>query len=312
MTTEAQFRRAFQRGVSQTTDAVRIGQLRAALAAGNTEEVVRLIDIEPAAFDELRGLMVQQMAETGSTEVADMTFRPPVRWNSANPRVEQYARTQVGTRITNVTNEMVDAVRWSVGDGYAFGRSPDRMALDLVGRVGPSGKREGGIVGLNLQQTQWVANMRKAMESDDPSSALRYTKRDRRFDKLLKSGKPLTSAQIDNASRQYANKLLLSRGRTIAVTERGLAINAGRYEAWRQAADKMGFSLRDLLKTWIHTGRAIEDRLDHIAVNGQTVRGLDTPFIVAGIPMQHPHDPQAPASQVVNCRCEFKVRLANV
>lgn len=308
MPTERQIQLAFERGVRNITDAARIGELRDALRAGDYAAILSAIDIEPAAFDEMRGLLVEQMALTGSTEVGLMRFRPAVRWNSANPRVESYARNDVGTRIQYITNDMVDSVRWTVGDGYAFGRSIDRIALDLVGRM-EGGMRRGGVVGLNLQQSQWIANMRRALRDDPASVVTRFGLRDGRFDNLLLSDRPLTEDQIDNVTRQYANKLLLSRGKMIARTERGLAINAGRFEAWRQAIDKLGLSESAVYKQWVYTNRSREARPSHVMTNGQRVSGLNTPFDVGGVLMQYPHDPSAPARECINCMCEVKIGL---
>lgn len=309
MASERQIELAFNKGVASIVDAARVTALRDALRRGDLEAVLAAVDIEDAAFDEMRGLLVQTYAESGQSEISGMKFRQPIRWNSANPRVEDYARNIVGQRITYITEDMRAAVRYQVADGYAFGRSIDRMALDIVGRVGKNGRRQGGIVGLNFQQSQWIANMRQVLLSDDPSKALRYGLRDKRFDAALKSGKKLTAAQVDNMTRQYSNKLLLSRGRMIARTERGSSINLGRQEAWRQAADKVGFDVNRIKKTWVHTNRAMKDRPSHIAMNGETVTGLDTPFIVDGWSMVTPHDTSAPADQTINCMCEVKYSI---
>lgn len=305
MTTERQIEHAFLRGTRSITDQVVLSRLKDALASGDYNAILNALDIEPAAFDELRGLLVAQYAESGAAEAGAMKFRQPVRWNSASPAVEAYARNEVGTRIQYITNDMVDAVRATVADGYAYGRSVNRMALDLVGRVGANGRRQGGIVGLNLQQSEWVANFRRALQTD-PASALRFGLRDKRFDKTLTSGKPLTADQVDRMTRQYTNKLLMARGKMIARTERGKAINQGRMEAWRQAANKFGFPLSEIRKEWIYTARSREPRPYHRALGGVVVQGLETPFSVGGVLMQCPHDVGAPAEEVINCMCECR------
>ena len=305
MTTETRIDNAFRASIRSVTDEVQIGLLRDALARGDVEAALEAIDLEPAAFEPLRNILVQTYADAGAQATEGLRG---VRWNSASPRAEQYARNVVGTRITGITDDAVVAVRNSIADGYAFGRTPNRMALDLVGSIGANGRREGGIVGLSAQQEQWVRNMRRALETD-PREALRFTRRDRRFDSLLRRSERLTQAQIDNIIRSYSNRLLLSRGRTIAVTERGAAINQGRVDAYKNAADKYGLPYSAIRKQWLHTGRAAFDRPTHEAANRQIVQGADTPFIVGGIALQHPHDPFAPASETVNCRCEVKLWL---
>ena len=307
MTTETRIANAFRTSIRSVTDEVTIGLLRDALARGDIEGALEVIDLEPAAFEPLRNILVQTYADAGAQATEGLRG---VRWNSASPRAEDYARNRIGTEITRITDDSLQAIRNHIADGYAFGRTPNRMALDLVGRIGPSGRREGGLIGLSRPQEQWVKNMREALELK-PESALRFTRRDRRFDSLLKSGKPLTAAQIDNILTSYKNRLLLSRAKSIAVTERGAAINNGRMDAYKNAADKYGLPYSAIVKEWVHTGRAVFDRPAHQRANGQVVQGADTPFIIGGISMQHPHDPFAPPGEKVNCRCEVKLRLGN-
>lgn len=307
MTTETRIANAFSASIRSVTDEVTIGLLRDALARGDVQGALEVIDLEPAAFEPLRNILVQTYADAGAQATEGLRG---VRWNSASPRAEDYARNRVGGMIQGVTDDSLQAIRNHIADGYAFGRTPNRMALDLVGRIGPSGRREGGVVGLNAQQEAWVRNMRTALEND-PASALRFTRRDRRFDSLLRRSERLTPEQIDNVLTAYSNRLLLSRGRTIAVTERGAAINQGRVDAYKNAADKYGLPYSAIVKTWVHTGRAVFDRPTHQQANGQTVQGADTPFVIGGIAMQHPHDPFAPPGETVNCRCEVKLRLGN-
>lgn len=307
MTTETRIANAFRASIRSVTDEVTIGLLRDALARGDVQGALEVIDLEPAAFEPLRNILVQTYADAGAQATEGLRG---VRWNSASPRAEDYARNRVGTEITRIADDSLTAIRNHIADGYAFGRTPNRMALDLVGRIGPSGRREGGVVGLSAQQEAWVRNMRTALEND-PASALRFTRRDRRFDSLLRRSERLTQVQIDRILTAYSNRLLLSRGRTIAVTERGAAINQGRVDAYKAAADKYRLPYSAIVKTWVHTGRAVFDRPTHQQANGQTVQGADTPFIVGGIAMQHPHDPFAPPGETVNCRCEIKLRLGN-
>jgi len=81
----------------------------------------------------------------------------------------------------------------------------------------------------------------------------------------------------------------------IARTETTFASNF----AAVKASDNAGF---EMVKTWI----AVNDdrtRLDHVIENMQTVDS-DKPFVMAdGTEMMYAGDPDAPARQVINCRC---------
>jgi uncharacterized protein with gpF-like domain len=86
------------------------------------------------------------------------------------------------------------------------------------------------------------------------------------------------------------------RADTIARTETLNAYNNGDYGG-AQALGEFG----PTHKYWIATGDA-RGRPEHTAIDG-VVLLMEEPFDVDGEPMQHPHDPNASAANVVNCRC---------
>lgn len=311
MASEAQIAAAFRRGAKMIADQASISALRSAVSRGDYAAALRAVSVTDSAFDGLRVLLVQSYAEGAVSEITGMALRDRPRWDSASPRAEAYARDVIGQHITRISADARDAVRQVIGDGIAFGRSADRIALDIVGRVGPGG-RAGGIVGLSQQQAQWVVNMRQWLR-EDPLRVLTYGRRDKRFDAVIRRAardeKPLSMAQIDRIAGHYADNLLRVRGLTIARTELGSAINAGRMEAWRQAADKGGLPYSAIWKEWRHSNRQMEPRLSHIAANGQVVQGLDAPFNIGGYLCLHPHDPSLPASEVVNCECQVRMGI---
>ncbi|MEU1852924.1 phage minor head protein [Streptomyces sp. NPDC019990] len=91
------------------------------------------------------------------------------------------------------------------------------------------------------------------------------------------------------------------REERIARTEAGRAWNTATLGAARDATGAPA----PIVKQWI-TRRDDRVREDHADVNG-TIRLLDEQFTVGGFKMDAPHDPTAPASQVVNCRCILAV-----
>ncbi len=320
---EPAIRRAFERGVAQIRDAASLAKIRDAIASGDIEQVLRIVDIDPAAFNEFRAALLKVYGDSGIATIQGQTWfypdgtRAVVRWNSLSPRAEDFAR-QIGTGlITNITDDMATAVRNAVADGYAFGRSYNRIALDIVGRIGDNGRRSGGIIGLSAPQEQWVRNMRRYLEVwPDWPSIQRMTRRDKRFDKIIREayeqGKPLTQAQIDKIIGRYADRLLERRGLTIARTETRKAAEEGKYDAWKQGLEKTGVPERFVIRTWVHTGRAVKDRPDHIAMNGSMMRGLQVPFILPdGTAMLHPHDASygAGAKHTINCMCEARYKI---
>lgn len=89
-----------------------------------------------------------------------------------------------------------------------------------------------------------------------------------------------------------------ARARTIVDTELSRMSEVARNESLTSVAAKVpGIKKRWKKSSKLHSRRA------HDAADGQTV-DHDKPFIVNGIEMMHPHDPKAPAKEVINCGCK--------
>lgn len=87
------------------------------------------------------------------------------------------------------------------------------------------------------------------------------------------------------------------RALRIVRTEMGRAYSSATQQRFAQASQR----LPGLRKEWRKSGK-LHARPTHVAANGQ-VRGIDERFMIGGVPMLHPHDPTAPAAEVINCGC---------
>lgn len=313
--------RAFASAVADIKNKADIRRLRAALRRGGIEDAIQALDIEPQVFDAVRAEILRTYGNSGVLNINETPWLYPdgtkavVRFNTLSPQAEAYARRVGSDLIAGITEDTMNAARDVIADGYAFNRKFDRIATDLIGRLDANGKRTGGIIGLGRHQAQWVINMRRYLETD-PARALSMTRRDKRFDKTIRkaaeTGKPLTQGQIDRMLSRYEDRLVQSRGLVIARTETITAIEQGKAEAWRQGLEKTGLPEEVVLRTWVHTGRALKDRPSHQIMNGMTVRGLSDPFIFAdGGVMRYPHDNALGAGpeHIVNCMCRADYRV---
>lgn len=91
--------------------------------------------------------------------------------------------------------------------------------------------------------------------------------------------------------------------RRLAASESTISVNSALHDvamtAWQQGAS--------VEKTW-RTRNDDKVRHTHQLAEGQTVP-FGAPFWVGGVPMMHPGDPSAPASEVSNCRCRARYTL---
>lgn len=110
------------------------------------------------------------------------------------------------------------------------------------------------------------------------------------------------AAKVDNVLNWSGTLNWPARAHNIAVTETTRAYGAATVAAGMEQSRVTGRLLR---KKWVSEGDT-KVRAAHAEANGQTAQ-LGTPFIVGGVPMQHPGDAAAPADEVCECRCDVEI-----
>lgn len=221
--------------------------------------------------------------------------------------------------VTDINEGQRESIRAIVATGRTLGESPRTTALDIVGRIGASGRREGGIVGLNANQGAAVANARLNLSSSNPEDMRKYlqnARRDKRYDgivnRAIDSGTPIKQSDLNSILSRYEDRLLKTRGDTIARTETIEAYGQGRNEATAQLLETgaLGEGLT-IIKEWQSAGDARED---HREMQGVQV-AFDEPFTLPdNSQMMFPGDSSlgAPAEQIINCRCVVIERVVEI
>jgi len=110
---------------------------------------------------------------------------------------------------------------------------------------------------------------------------------------------------IDSYYDQHAKGEKSHRAQTAARTQTAGVVNKGELIAAREVGG--------LVKYWIH-GSPEEPREEHVAAaqayGPDNAIGLDEKFVVGGVTMDHPLDPEAPVSAVANCTCTLGFKAA--
>jgi hypothetical protein len=118
---------------------------------------------------------------------------------------------------------------------------------------------------------------------------------------------PDVTAQVEELFADTNMAKWKNRARTVARTEVVGAYNGGLHDAFSMIV------ANDPETEWVKRWLATEDartRPDHVEADGQTV-AFGHPFTVGGFSMMHPHDPDAPAKEVINCRCVELLEIKN-
>lgn len=312
---EPELRAAFLASIRDITDSAVIGEIADAIQAGDIDRAVRAVGVEPAAFRPLSAA-VESAYETGGVWTAKQFSRPvgsaQVRFDVRNSRAEAWLRDYSSNMVTNITSEQLGLIRSTIFDGMAAGTGPRNIALDLVGRIDPvTGKRTGGIVGLNGPQERALTNARRDLTELNENYFNREL-RDKRFDgtvrKAIDSGTPLSQTQIDNISQRYSDNLLQWRGETIARDQSLTALNNSQQEALQQLLDKGNVDQQDVVREW-DSARVRRTRETHRDMDGQKV-GATEPFTTpSGAKLMFPGDSSlgAPPEETINCHCRVKL-----
>ena len=324
---EPRTRRGFMASVTDLQSNVNWQALLSALEQFDTDAAIAALNISPAAWQEYSQTMAAAYAQAGSSTMAYIRQQGiggiGVRFNMGNPRAEQWILENVANRIVGYNREQVEVARAVINRGYSAGEGPRTIALDLAGRVGRGGAREGGVLGLDGPRAERLNIVSQGMRTAEGVQGLvtkgrngelrlNYKVNPATGERILsayRKGEAVPQAQRNLSERQYQNALLKQRADTIAQTETAGAVMSSRDEAWTQLAESEGLDREAVRKTWRHR-RGGDGREQHIAMAGVTVQGLDTPFEMPdGTRMLYPHDPAGGAKHNVFCACSAEYSL---
>ncbi len=228
---------------------------------------------------------------------------------------------------------MRQAVRETIVAGISQNRTPQAIALDLIGRKSKvTGLRENGLIGLTPAQAQTTLKIRNALLTGDReglSDYLGMKLRDKRYTAVVEAVRrngwdaaleaynkrrtvKVTKAElIATLMADHKSRALRFRADLIAENETLTALRAGRHEGYLQLLESGTVSEDQVERSWDATGDK-RTRPDHMAMEGQKVIGLSAPFIAPdGSRLMFPGDTSlgASAKQTIRCRCFERIRI---
>lgn len=339
---EPGIRKAFRQSLANIRSDVQFAALESAIRRGDVAAAVRAIGLGESYFRPLDEALraahlaggdwtmksIKRAARRAGTSITG-------QFDSRNIRAEGILRQFSSQRITNISQTIRIAVQETLTTAIEAGRAPRSVALDLVGRVGPSGVRVGGVIGLDPSRSALVSDMRTSLSSANGVGVLRYDEngrpvrkfwigsdgrlksaysiRDRRFDGAIKNailtGSPIPESQINKMTSAYTGRLQRQRGEAIARTELLGSLHAAQDEGVQQIVDSGQVEQDAVSGVWDASGDMFT-RDDHRNADGQ-IRKHGEPFDVGGSMMMRPGDSSlgAPAKQIVNCRCYKRIDI---
>lgn len=302
---EKRIARTFREMIEAIRGDLDLRSLADMLEAGRWEAAFELIEQTAARLGATSNLMFVQSAEDTAAFLANAGVAR-VTFDQVNVRAVAQMQNNRLDLIRGFVEGQRDTLRVVMTDGIMRGVSPIQQAREF---------RE--VVGLTDRQARAVLNFRRLLEqagvadAEDQGEALTRRLRDRRFDgsivRAIRNERPLSQAHIDKMVERYRQRYVKYRAETIARTEALRNVHQGVNEAFDQAIELGQINPDDIEQKWI-SARDGRVRDSHQSLNGETRKIGETWQGKYG-DLRYPGDPQAPAGDVINCRCIVTRRI---
>lgn len=288
---------AFRTFIQETTSEATVAEVVRLVERGHINSALNIVDSRVA---QLAGSITNVFQDAATAEAVALvqqvvgTVPISITFDPTNPRAAALMRQERLEFIREFSDEQRTVVRDVIANGLQTGEGMRQIAAGFRASIG-----------LTQAQLDTVENYRRLLQRGS-ADALQRALRDRRFDgsvqRAVDGVKPLTPDQIDKMVERYRQRMLAYRAENIARSEAGRALSLGRDEAMQQNIDSGAVNPDLIDQKWatILDGR---ERPSHEAMDGQ-VQPWGKPFISgAGYQLRYPHDPQAPGSETIGCRC---------
>ncbi|QNN99840.1 hypothetical protein P67b_00081 [Ruegeria phage Tedan] len=296
---DARFRGAFELAISILLTSSTLDALADLLEQGLFEDALSTLEDAGRALGNQYGASLVAAAQDTATWLSTSALTVAVSYDVANTRAVNRVQQNRLRIIRDFTEEQRRATRAALAIGTERGLNPREQARAFRASIG-----------LTERQVRAVDNYRRLLEGGS-LEVLQRELRDRRFDRAVRSarsrGEPLTADQVNRMTEAYRRRYINFRAETIARTEALRATHEGVEEMYAQAIDDGQINPDGLSRRWL-TARDRRVRDSHVLLNGLE-RPLGETFPGGDGPLRFPGDPEAPATETVQCRCVLVTRL---
>lgn len=226
----------------QMADVVRL------LERGDVDAVVQLVFSRPEvteATNKLRAEWTAGVIRLAAKVTADLrqqvALRVLVEPVVSQPIIDAVRRWD-DTAFRAIQRDLQDGLRESVAQRLAAGMGPRQVAVALKANMAS---------GLTAYDERIIASFEQALAEGRHSDALRRALRDKRSDRSLLKGKPLTAEQRAKMVAAYRRKLTAFRAETFARTAAIDAANEANYASWMEGVRQGLYVADDVRCYWI-------------------------------------------------------------
>ena len=283
-----ELRNVYLRAYQAVRDSLSPAEWAEAIQNGNVETLLNTVlstdTLEAGPLADFRARIIATTNQAGASSFALLPSKisRTGQYNALAPEV----LNAVGSLKTRVVNGLATEVRETVTQHIAAGLQAGQGPATIARAIRP-------VVGLAPNQAEAVRNFRLALEGDPTAgSPLTRKLRDRRFDRTLAKGEPLTPKQVDTMTNAYRRRWLAHNSETRARTFALDAQRQGQRDAWLSAMDDGLVDPNLMTHTWVDSG---DDRVraEHAIMNGET-QPINQPYS---------NGQMVPGETDFNCRC---------
>lgn len=278
-----------------------LGVLERLLQNGQIEEAIGLVRSEFVRFATATTVVFTGAGEDTAEFLRGL--RLSVSFDAANTRAVAAIQRRQARLVTALTQQARASVVSALLDGTGRGLNPRAQARLFRASIG-----------LTDGQERWVQNYRRQLAAGD-LGALDRQRRDRRFDRTVRraaqSGRPLSPTEIERMVTRYRQRLVIYRSETIARTEALRGVHEGTNEMYQQAFEDGSLDPESVSQIWNTSGDA-RVRDSHTTMQGQQIPVGESFVSGMGNRLEYPGDPNAPAHEVIQCRCVVSRRLESL
>lgn len=296
---EPELRRDLLLMFASTSKRVSVTQIETLLSLGRIDEAIDLV-IPQAELFAASWTTSYMLAGNSTATFISGAIPIEVVFDQVNVRAVLAMQNNQLRLVQSLNQAQRNATREALVDGIRRGANPRDVARAVKDSIG-----------LTARQVRAVNSYRQALMTGD-SKALQLKLRDKRFDptvaRSIRTGSPLSQAQVDKLVGRYVQRQLIYRSEVIARTEALRSAHEGTEEMFQQAIDSGAVNAEDLIRTW-YTAADARVRDTHIAMHGQE-RPWGEPFVSGlGNLLRFPGDSLAPAREVIQCRCALATQI---
>lgn len=298
---EPRLRRAFLAAIARLEANLDLRAIERLLEGGDFEGA---LDYTRTVADELGDAATLVFIDAGQDTARFLSGLDlgTVLFNQINVRAVRALQANSLRLISAYTEEQRAATRLALLDGIARGLNPRDQARNFRSSVGLTERQQAAVINYRRLLEGTAAEQRQALTRE-----LRDRRSDRTVRRSIRTGEPLTPAQIERMVERYRNRYVKYRAEVIGRTEAMRSVNQGVEEAYEQAIEAGTLEAGSLTRTW-DASRDTRVRRTHRFLHGQK-RGWRETWATENGVLRYPGDPDAPPEETVQCRCVLTTRI---